>query len=213
MRKILLVLIPILLLNLASALDLTLENPLNSTYTSSLNIPVDFTSGGNNGTCYYTLNAGNQVLLEECLNSQFSVSYDGSYTLDLHAFNGTAEINRTVTFAVDRTSEFEEGKPVLAGIIIIFLISMAFFVLMIYDRIHESVPYIKSLIMVVAIFSMASAGFVAIFTINEYLKFSLLEYWLSLLGFNVFLVVFFICLLVGLIFLVRLIQKSGKRFK
>lgn len=210
MKKIVLFLIPILLINLGFALDLSLEKPTNSTYTQSINIPIEFTLTDTNGTCHYLLNGGIPISFR-CQDTSFSVDYDGSYNFTMFSYNGTDSISSEVDFSVDRTSEFEEGKPFLVGIIIIFLISLSFFILKIYDRISETIPYIKFIILFISIITMTSAGFISIFAINEYLKFKVLEYWLSILGYNVFLLIIFIIMLTIALFLVNHVRSMSKK--
>lgn len=170
MRKLLLFLIPILMLNIGYGLDLTLTNPTNSTYTSSINIPIEYTSGDNNGTCYYTINGGSQVPLPSCVNSEVTVNYDGSYLVDVHSFNDTAELNRSVWVTVDRTSEFEFGKPILASTIIgvFFGIFVVFFV--ITKSLKEQTPTFTAITGFISLSSLYTALFLCAAAIEEYLK-------------------------------------------
>ena len=214
MKKYLLFLLPILALSLASALDLTLENPhSNHTYTHSTGLPLDLTATGDNGTCWYEIDTCyinkvqktvcsdiHGVPIADCEDIKYSVSYDGNYTIQVFAANGTDVFNVNVSYNVNRTSEFEEGKPLIISMVILFLISIGFFTLLLAGKLEESVPVIKVITLMIGVFSMVVASMVTYFALAEYVKFPILEEFLSLYGWLVFMLVFFVIIYVVLYF-------------
>jgi len=230
--KILLFMVAILLLNPASALDLTLEKPLNITHTSSLNLPLEFTSNDNNGTClfnleryYYNSATGAcgavlddipNVTIPDCNDWAFSVDYDGCYTLNMYAYNTTKMVNDTLNFRVDRTTEFEDGKPFFAAFLIVIFLGLSFlFVSLGKTFQEEGFPLFKSVLAFGAILSGITTVNLAIVSAREYLKFGsairmISVYARALEG--VFVLVMFI---VAALFMFRIVQswKEGKSLK
>lgn len=201
---------PILLFNLASALDLSVENPHNNhTYTHSTGLPIDLTATDTNGTCWYEYDTcyenkfGDLICddlhgqeIPNCDDMTYSVDYDGNYTMQIFATNGTDYANINASYRVDRTSEFEEGKPFLAGIIIIFLIALSFFSLKLADKLEETIPVIKIVVIMIGVFSMVVGGMISAFMAGEYLKFPLVSQFLATYSWLVFLLIFFVVIYV-----------------
>ena len=224
MRKYMLFLIPILLLNIGYALDLSIENPLNKTYTYSYAIPMDITVTDGNGTCWHveafcrdgiahtqyceTLDVVN---MPNCEAHSFSVDYDGNYTMMVYAQNDTDTLNVNSTFRVDRTSEFEDAKPYLAGLIIIVLVLGSFFCLKLNDSIEETNMITKFIILFAGVACFMTAGFSSILVINEYLKFEALGENLTILSWAIGSLTIFMFVYLMLMFIKKMISmRSGK---
>lgn len=204
----------ILLTNLGYGLDLTLENPENSTYTTSINIPLEFTSNDNNGTCHYVLNSGSQVHVPSCLDTRFNVNYDGNYTLDLFAFNDSDEVNATVTFSVDRTTEFEEGKPFLMSIIILVFLGFSFlFVSLSNSFKEEGIQMIKASCSFAALISMITTLSLSIVAVNEYLKFPSVLRMTSVYNRALMGILVFIIFIIFIMFMFKIITKFKEKSK
>lgn len=203
----LLLCIAILALNPAFALDLVLENPQNTTYTSTLNIPLDFITTDNNGTCQYKLD-GSFYPISPCENMRFKTNYDGSYLLEVYAYNTTASANANVSFTVDRSSEFEEGKPFLAGIIIMVVASLAFiFVGLSKQFQEEGIPVIKLSLAFGSVLAIVTALFLSIQAANEYLKFPSFEALLGIFTRGLFYIIVFVAVMVMILFIIGYLKQ------
>jgi hypothetical protein len=200
----------ILFIPSVSALTLTLNYPLNITYTSSSAIPLDFTAIGNNETCTYKLNSI-EYNLPTCKNTPFSVDYDGSYLLELYAYNTTDIINKNITFSVDRTSEFEQGKPLLAGIIIIVFVCLAFFCVLISSKFDESVPVLKTILIFIGIIAFVTAVYLSIVAVNEYLKFPSFEKFISIFGNVIAILLVFVAIYFIIVFITNIYKPLMER--
>ena len=186
MKKYLLLLIPILFLNLGFALDLSLVNPhTNHTYPHSVGIPLDFAAEDTNGTCYYvvsecTLNKfGDQIctdtephhIVTNCdTNTTFGLIYDGEYTLQLFADNDTTSKNVNSTFYVSRSTEFEEGKPLLMGLIIMLFFGIFVVFLFVTKAIKEETPAFTLITGFISLLSLLTALYLSAAAIEEYIK-------------------------------------------
>jgi hypothetical protein len=106
-------------------LTLSVVEPLNKKYPYSVNLQMNFTQTGGN-LCWYTVNDGIENTTVTCGGTdQFDVDYDGLYNLTVYNQNTLASgiCNDSASFEVDRTSDFEEGKPwFVIGVIFFFVI-------------------------------------------------------------------------------------------
>lgn len=107
--------------NALSYISLSISQP-SGTKSSELEIPLQFSTSGNNLTCWYSVETSGSILIGNttilnCVDTSFSVSGDGSYTLNLYAnnsFGGYA--HKTSSFVVDTSSvsstPTSENEPV-----------------------------------------------------------------------------------------------------
>jgi photosystem II stability/assembly factor-like uncharacterized protein len=76
----------------STGVSISISQP-TGTKSSRTNIPLDYTTSGSNLTCWYNVktSVGSEIIgnttLSNCSDSQFNVSNDGDYVLNLHANN------------------------------------------------------------------------------------------------------------------------------
>ena len=230
--KYFLFLLPILLLNPALALDLTIEEPHDEhTYTYSSNLPLEFSTNGNNGTCWYDIRSCRtttappaticdhhvQVLsIPDCRDTKFSVDFDGNYTLMLFAQNDTDTINVNSTFFVDRTTEFEEGKPLLISLIIIIMFGLSCLFFWISKSLKDTTHAVVAIMAFFGVISITATITLIVVAVDEYLKFPAISrivgtYLRAVEGVTIFLLFYGVLLLI--IFLVDKFKTSNKNSK
>ena len=88
-----------------SAPSLTIQNPVNNSFSSSANIPLDYSvSDPNLQSCWYTINGGDSVPLPDCSNTSFTAS-EGSNTVTVYANNSAGNQNSSsATFTVETSA-------------------------------------------------------------------------------------------------------------
>ncbi len=110
--------------------SITLVEPQNILYVTNESLALDFfasDSDGNLDSCWYNLDNGKNITLENCTNTTFNVPMDGTYIINLFA-NDSEELEKSdsVSFNVDVTgvsvalSEPTETKSSRVNIPLIF---------------------------------------------------------------------------------------------
>ena len=230
LKLLLLFLIPILMLNLGYGLDLVVVEPhALEHYTSSINIDLDLTvSADNNGTCWYeyyfchfvadehtavSCKSNNWDVpheiyrIDDCADRRFNLQHDGHYNLNVYAQNDTAQVavNRTIT--VERAGDFEEGKPVLAGIIILIFLGLSFLFIAIGKMFkEEGFQIIKSVLAFGAVLSGITTVNLAVVSINEFLKIPTLDRMIGVYSRSLTGVFVFVIFIVVILFMFNLIK-------
>ena len=73
----------------------------NGTKSSQTGIPITFTTTGENLTCWYNLDNGENTTLDNCAGSSFNAPDDGNYVFNLYANNSLGFDSQSSTFSVD----------------------------------------------------------------------------------------------------------------
>lgn len=198
-----------------SALTLTTTSPEeNGVYPSSINIPLEYSvTADNNGTCFYDLNGARQSLAS-CGNSKFDVDYDGNYNLTIYAYNGTDSAFHEIDFSVDRTTEFPEAKPFLAGIIILAMIGLSFLFITIGKNIQEEgSSVIKTMLAFASVLSGLTSLYLCLLAAREYLKFESFENILQVFTTGLMYIIIFSAFMLLLFMIIQYLKPLTARNK
>jgi len=179
---------------------ITATEPQNLNYTYSINLPLEWVAI-NAVDCWVVLDSEkhfSNITLDCSENSSMTdVDYDGNYTAQFWAFNSSANdnCNATMPFIVDRTSEFEDEKPTMAGILIIALILIGFFIIVLSSYLKD---HFKVLTLALSFLFIYMSMAVIIIIAREYIKVPILISNLE----NIFIAMIYGATLIAMIMLV-----------
>lgn len=219
MRKLWLLSLLLLLIPIASAfgsctnVTLSVTEPESKNYSYSINLPVTIAANANATNCWAQLTSSmytDNVSLYCADDNKIDVDYDGDYTLQVFATNATSgeSCNVTTTFSIDRTTDFEEGKPTMVAILVGVLLIVGFYALHFAKELDSK---FKALMHALSFLFVYAALAFSLNIAREYIKvpaiFDLLE--------NMFTVTAWAATLLGMIILVLFIAnvfKAVERF-
>lgn len=198
------------LLPSASAISVSILEPLNITYPYSANLPLLYTPSADATLCYFTTNGGIiNTTINNCVNSSFDVDFDDSYTLILYAENASDIANDSIVFSVQRGFTSEMGG-VAAGIIIA-IASLVLFCGAISKALGDKFESLKYFFFGLALLFIIVTINVAYTTSREYLKVPAFESLLMTLFFIISWILFI--LLVYFIIYIFLYKKFLKKME
>lgn len=185
----------------AGVFTLSATEPKNLNYTYSINIPLEY-SISNASDCWVILEGTkyyeNMSLTCTDTSAAFDVDYDGNYTAQYWAHNGSDKLNVNKSFIIDRTSEFEDGKATILVIIVAALIIIGFYSLHFASKLAAHFQALMSTMSFLFIYSSLA---IILLIAREYIKvpaiFSNLE--------TMFTVTVYAAMLIGMLILLYFI--------
>lgn len=189
--------------------SVSVTEPIAQNYTYSINLPAVYTPT-NATVCWIEL-IGNKysdtIYFPGCSGvDKFDVDYDDDYQLQMWVSNTTSgdTCNDNVTFSVDRTSDFEEGKPVMLGIVVGILIIISFWILHFSTQLEDS---FKVICKVVSFLLVYSALTISLLIAREYIKVPAIEQNMEVVFTGVIFFGVLIAMLIMFMFIINTIRR------
>jgi len=180
----------------------------NELFVRSVNLPIEVTTDIGNPSCKWFLvgYSDEELHMSNCEATKFNVLKDGNYTLNVTAYNATANASVLRNFEVYR-GEFITGKLYFSAFVVFFLLAVAgFFGFLAFKLDDEHYPLKFSSLIITFLFVIMAFQF-ALVTLEEYVKSTLADLFSNF--WFVFMLIFIIILFY---LLIHLTKKTGDYF-
>lgn len=147
-------------------------DPTKKYYPYSIDLPFNWSVSGGATSAYYTIESekvfinSSAGLVGEAVKD---LDYDGDYKFTLYGSGGGVICQDTLSFVIDRTSEFETKKALLVGFVILSMFGIAFYIVRFGDKLQPAFQVMVNAISFLFIYSGLSLMLLAE---REYLKLS-----------------------------------------
>jgi len=128
----------VLLIPTSQAVTMSISEPLNTTYSYSINLPIAFVTT-NSSSCYWTIDDGvvNTSFSCSALSATFDVDRDGTYELLVYAENASDTAFDAVNLSVDR-SDLPEAQGSLLIALIFGLLAISGIMMLISHKLDRN---------------------------------------------------------------------------
>ena len=169
MKKYIYIVTFLLLIGIVSALDSNLSNPSNTTYTTSINIPIAFQRTEDTTYCAYGINdTWQEFNCNVTKDYRFDVSGDGMFRFRLNTSDGATSITHEREISINRDITTSKGLIVMAILFVTQFFAFLFcYISFNMDSSHE---FLRVFFLVLALLLVLSDFGLINIALREYVK-------------------------------------------